>query len=104
LRVRGKAYVCDNLSDFTANDTIVTLYDLIPLIYKQNYLQGEEIKHWYYTRLKLLYEADLLLSISESTKEDAINILGIPQNKVINISGAIDSAKFYKIDEIENKK
>jgi len=100
----GKAYICDNLSDFTQNYTVVTLYDLIPLIYKQNYLQGEEIKHWYYTRLKLLYEADLLLSISESTKEDAINILGIPQNKVINISGAIDSAKFYKIDEIEDKK
>lgn len=94
----GKAYICDNLSDFTQNHTVVTLYDLIPLIYASHYLQSQEVKSWYYSRLKLLYEADLLLSISQSTKEDAIDLLGIPENKIINISGAIDSNKFYKIE------
>lgn len=71
--------------------TAVTLYDLIPLIFKENYLSGNEPhKEHYYRKLQSLKNADLLFAISENSKRDAIRLLGIPEGRVINISGAAD--------------
>ena len=99
----GSATVMTNFSNIKSQ-IVVTLYDLIPLIYKEEYLSDIYTKNWYYRVIKLFYEADLILAISEATKEDAINILGIPEDKIINISGAIDNKKFFKIEDITLKK
>lgn len=79
--------------------TVVTLYDLIPLIFQEKYLTTPSLRKWYFQKLRLLYEADLILAISQASKDDAINLLGIPENKIVNISGAIDNQKFFKLDE-----
>jgi len=97
---------CDIVKDFSMMKNIksvITLYDLIPLIYKETYLSNVDVEKWYFNKLRLTYEADLLLAISDATKEDAINILGIPENRVINISGAINEKKFYKLDNKSKK-
>jgi glycosyltransferase involved in cell wall biosynthesis len=100
----GKADILHDFSDIYNLKKVITLYDLIPLIYKDIYLSDENVKKWYFNKLKLIYEADLLLAISDATREDAINILGISPSKVVNISGAIDEEKFYKMDAIEKDK
>jgi glycosyltransferase involved in cell wall biosynthesis len=74
----------------TEFQTAVILYDLIPLIYPGNYLQHPHVSFWYYNRLDELRRANLLLSISESSRNEAINYLGFPVNDVVNISGATD--------------
>ena len=68
------------------------LYDLIPLIFQKQYLDpNPTIKEWYLERIGILHNFDLLLAISEATRQDAINILGISPSKVVNISGAASS-------------
>lgn len=81
----------------------VTLYDLIPLIYKDVYLQGAEVRRWYYQRLRLLQRFDVILSISEATRKDAINHLDLSPDRVVNISGAVDDA-FVKRDVSDEAK
>ncbi|HUN22386.1 MAG TPA: glycosyltransferase family 1 protein [Anaerolineales bacterium] len=67
------------------------LYDLIPLIYQEEYFGGNiELEKWYQTRYKRLNNFDLLFSISECTRKDAINLLKLDPNKIVTINGAID--------------
>jgi glycosyltransferase involved in cell wall biosynthesis len=68
----------------------VTLYDLIPLLYQDMYLGDERMKRWYLGRIDQLRRADLLLAISECTRKDAIEHLGVDSSRVVNISAAVD--------------
>ena len=100
--MEGKAGAIKNFNFLNAK-TVVTLYDLIPLIFKNIYLQTEDVKKFYFQTLLSFYHADYIVAISEATKEDAINILGIPAEKIINISGSIDKKKFFKRENIPEK-
>lgn len=64
-----------------------TLYDLIPLLFQEHYLQNDEFRKWYLSRLDWLRQADLLLAISESSRQDAIDLLGIDPWRIITIHG-----------------
>lgn len=70
----------------------VTLYDLIPFINPDPYLVAPQVRRWYYRRLQSLKRADLLLAISSSSRMEAIDRLGLPGERVVNISSAIDPA------------
>jgi len=70
--------------------TAVTLYDLIPFVFEHIYLQDPHIRAWYYQKLQWLKNADLWLAISEHTRQEAIERLGLPEDRVVNISGGID--------------
>lgn len=74
----------------------VILYDLIPLIYRESYLTAELASRWYSRKLEHLYRADILLSISASSSEEAVNHLDYPREQIIGISGAADT-KFRSI-------
>lgn len=67
----------------------VTLYDLIPYQYPDRYLSDESMRSWYLRKLQTLKSADLLLGISESSRREAIDLLGLPPDTVRNISSAI---------------
>ncbi len=71
--------------------TVVVLYDLIPLIYRSLYLQNPVVERWYLNKLDHLRRADLLLSISSSSRQEAVDYLNFPAEKVVNISTACDS-------------
>ena len=78
-------------------------YDLIPLVFKNMYLYNSIRKKWFYEKLESLSRADLLLAISESSRQEAIQLLGISDDKVISISCAADECfQPLNIDE-ENK-
>ncbi|OFY47403.1 MAG: glycosyl transferase family 1 [Bacteroidetes bacterium GWF2_41_31] len=83
--------------------TALILYDLIPFIYKEIYLNNSTVKKWYENKLESLRRADLVLAISESARQEAIQHLGISPKKVVNISGAAD-ANFHPLNIDEETK
>lgn len=66
-----------------------TLYDLIPIRFKEHYFRDRRFQAWYYHRVQLLRQADLLLSISEASRQDAINLLGLDPARIVTIHGGI---------------
>ncbi|MDP9108510.1 MAG: glycosyltransferase family 4 protein, partial [Pseudomonadota bacterium] len=68
---------------------VALVYDFIPYLFAEHYLTDPAYKAWYLARLAALGRFDLLLAISEATRQDAIRILGIEPERVINISGAV---------------
>lgn len=68
-----------------------TLYDLIPMLFQDHYFQSPEFRKWYLSRLSWLRGADLLLAISESSRQDAIDLLGIEPWRIVTIHGGIGS-------------
>jgi glycosyltransferase involved in cell wall biosynthesis len=71
--------------------TAVVLYDLIPWIHQNLYLTTPALKDWYAARLQVLSKANLLLSISQYTRNEAIESLDWPPERIVNISSACDS-------------
>lgn len=76
--------------------TVVTIYDFIPLIFKELYLPSSIHLKLYFDRLKILKSANLLLSISEATRRDAIELLGLAPEKIVNV-GIAPSSDFRKL-------
>ncbi len=70
--------------------TAVTLYDLIPLAMQAQYLQDPPTRRWYERKLEDLRRADLCLAISDFSRRQGIDLLGLPADRVANISGACD--------------
>lgn len=70
--------------------TAPILYDLIPLIHRNTYLQNPTIERWYLDKLDQLRRADLLLSISASSGQEAVTHLGFDSQSVANISTAAE--------------
>jgi len=68
--------------------TAVILYDLIPLIHRHPYLENPVVKAWYENKLDNLRRADLLLAISESSRQEGICYLEFPAEACVNISTA----------------
>jgi glycosyltransferase involved in cell wall biosynthesis len=63
--------------------TVVTLYDLIPLLFRDRYLDPQPVsKAAYFARLGLLRRADHALAISEQTARDAVEHLGLGESQV----------------------
>jgi glycosyltransferase involved in cell wall biosynthesis len=74
-------------SDF---QTATILYDLILLIEPKKYLDSVPMSNWYYRKLDSMKKADLLLAISDSAKREGIEYLGFEEDRIVNISSAID--------------
>lgn len=68
----------------------VILYDLIPLIQRRLYLENPAVEAWYERKLFHLRRADLLLGISESSRQEGIRYLGFSAETCVNISTAAD--------------
>jgi glycosyltransferase involved in cell wall biosynthesis len=72
----------------------VTLYDLIPELFPEIYLTDPAVTAWYRTRLALVRRADRVLAISEATAHDAIERLGLAEERVV-VAGAGVSERFH---------
>lgn len=79
----------------TSYKTAAILYDLIPLLNAEHYLADINLHDYYMRRVESLKKVDLLLSISESSKKEAVEALGIPENRISNISCAVDESFRY---------
>ncbi|MEI6462970.1 MAG: glycosyltransferase [bacterium] len=82
---------------------LILLYDIIPHIFSKTYLIGnDEATECYYSRYGNIFEADRIFSISETTKDDLTNFLGISIDKITNINGALISQVNKKTTKLSN--
>jgi glycosyltransferase involved in cell wall biosynthesis len=82
----------------SATGTVVTLYDLIPLVFSDHYLRDGVLRTSYETRLEFVRRADHVLAISRTTAEDAIKRLGIEADRI----SVIDAGATEKFASMHN--
>lgn len=92
-----QAVTCENLADIPGSVAAAMIYDLIPLVYPGRYLDTANKQAWYFRKLQVARNCDLLLAISNATREDVIARLGFPEDRVVNIHAAAD-ARFRRLD------
>lgn len=68
----------------------VTLYDLIPLVLPDWYLVDPVYRDWYRHRLEQVSCFDVVFCISEATRRDAIEHLGLPEDRLFVIDAGVD--------------
>lgn len=69
------------------------LYDLIPLISPDEHFKYNRLlQNFYYEKLNYLKKSHALLAISESSRQEALQLLPFLTEKVFNISGACDES------------
>lgn len=101
--------VVEGLSDNTvtavgsAPVNAAILYDLIPLINPNEYLYSEEARRWYFRKIEQFKDADVLLAISESSRQEAIAHLAFPATRIVNIKAAA-SSDFLNINLDDRRK
>lgn len=86
-----------SIGEFGHVFTAAILYDLIPLIYKDEYLADKRVMEWYSEKIQQFKKADLWFAISESSRQEGVRHLELPESRVENISAAI-STEFRKIN------
>ncbi|MCV6584949.1 MAG: glycosyltransferase [Marinibacterium sp.] len=89
----------DCVTQVTDCPTVVVLYDLIPYIFQDPYLENDALREWYLDKIELLKQSAHLLAISEASARDAVKYLGLLDNQVTNIGSDVD-ARFapHKVD------
>lgn len=71
--------------------TAVIAYDIIPLLFPEHYLpQHEFIAEWYSNKVEEFKRFDLFLAISEATRRDLIEKLGIEPDRIKVIGAGLD--------------
>lgn len=75
---------------YTSIPTAAVLFDLIPLINPALYLASPIVASWYQNKLGQIRRADLLLTISESARQEALEHLATKPSCAVNISTAAD--------------
>lgn len=78
------------------------LYDLIPLMFPNQCLFDKTYTKDYMDSLEFVKGLDLLLAISQSAKDDAVKLLGIPEEKIVVVYAGIDKA-YEKLDKVNIK-
>lgn len=72
--------------------TVVTVYDLIPLIFTEHYLSDPRGRIPYRSRAEFLRHVDAVLAISQATADDVVKRLGVEPERVHVIhAGATDT-------------
>jgi glycosyltransferase involved in cell wall biosynthesis len=69
--------------------TVVTLYDLIPLIFADHYLRVPHERARYLARVELVRCADHVLALSQTTADDAIERLGLRPERLTVIDAGV---------------
>jgi glycosyltransferase involved in cell wall biosynthesis len=89
--------------------TVLTHYDLIPLIMSDMYLSDSRFRDYYLRKLADVSKADLLLAISDYSRKEALSHFDLPEMSIVNISSAINddffeqSLKSSGVDVVLNK-
>jgi glycosyltransferase involved in cell wall biosynthesis len=80
-------------SPLLSNQALIsaTIYDLIPLVSPKQYLDvNPGYKKHYLEKVEAFQKYDLLLSISSFAREEALSLLPLDGDKVVNVSTAAD--------------
>ncbi|HEX7447095.1 MAG TPA: glycosyltransferase [Pirellulales bacterium] len=74
--------------------TAAILYDLIPAMMPDEYLNQPGLADAYHAALRRLRQYDRLLAISEATRRDGLRQLGLAADRIVTIGTAVDSEFF----------
>lgn len=90
-----EGFGCDAVTSFSYHVALpplsATLYDLIPLNNRKEYLDASQpYSEFYQEKLAELRKCDLLLSISEYSRKQAIELLSLASNRIVNVGAAVD--------------
>ncbi|MEW4571066.1 glycosyltransferase [Tautonia sp. JC769] len=66
------------------------LYDLIPLLFPEAYLDDPGVRSRYHNRIDILRHYDRFLAISGSTRRDAVSRLGLRADRVVTLPLTVD--------------
>ncbi len=70
------------------------LYDLIPMLFQELYLADSRYSQIYYQAVRQLRQYDLLLTISEASRRDGLQVLEMSPEQILTI-GAASSREFF---------
>jgi glycosyltransferase involved in cell wall biosynthesis len=84
--------------------TVLTHYDLIPFAMSDIYLSNPEFRDYYFDKLESVRNADLLLAISEYSKNEVLNFLKLPVSSVVSISSAVNEDFFESVKFLKESK
>ncbi|WP_152052871.1 glycosyltransferase [Tautonia marina] len=82
--------------------TAAVVYDLIPFLFQETYLVNENVGRWFYGHLRRLCRYDRLLAISEATRQDTLQLLGLPPSRVQTIGTASEPSTHDRYDSSIN--
>lgn len=68
--------------------TAIILHDLIPFISPESN-ESKSFRNWYNKKIEYLKKASLLLAVSESSRQEALEYLNFEPQKVVTISGGV---------------
>jgi glycosyltransferase involved in cell wall biosynthesis len=71
--------------------TAVTLFEQIPYVHQKSDPQSSVVAAWYQAKIEHLRRAGLWLAISESSRREGIDHLGLPDGRLVNISSDADA-------------
>jgi len=86
----GPEAVIDSSAGRRSFPIVCTLFDLIPLLYPGVYLADPAKNARYLRRLELYRRAEIVLTISDNSRNDALRLLGLSEDRVVNVGAAID--------------
>ncbi|MFZ2538004.1 MAG: glycosyltransferase family 1 protein, partial [Oscillospiraceae bacterium] len=93
-----------NMEWFEGVYTMATVYDVIPFLFQNRYLNhNQDLKKWYMRIIEFVKQIDKLLVISESVKTDLVKHLSMEPDKIDVIYAGIDK-RYKKIINIEDEK
>lgn len=72
-----------------ATSVISTAYDLIPARFPEVYLRDPVVRARYRHRVAFVRSCDRLLSISEATSRDLVELAGVPPERVVTVFGGV---------------
>jgi glycosyltransferase involved in cell wall biosynthesis len=78
------------LNSIKMDKSVVTCYDLIPWAYENNHS-----KIWK-SNMKGLKKADIIMTISEFSRDEIVKYLNYPEDKIHIVSAAVDHNLYYK--------
>jgi glycosyltransferase involved in cell wall biosynthesis len=82
---------------------IVTVNDLVPLIYPSTKRNSSVRIQWFFTP-NALKKVDHIIAISEFTKKELIRILGINAEKITAIYDGVDHAAYHPLNKEDSKR
>jgi glycosyltransferase involved in cell wall biosynthesis len=84
--------------------TIATIHDLIPSVYRKEYLDispfDEKLSYLY--RLRQYRKVDYIIAISEQTKQDCLEYLKVHDDRITVIHHGIDTNQYQHIQDEES--
>lgn len=74
---------------------VVTVHDLSPVVLPEYYDVRRRMWHWSVGFQRTLQRADAIIAVSEFTKQQLVDVLGLPESKITVVYQGIDSKRFH---------